>query len=188
MGSSLPLGSIGMSEEHVEPVHAYGFFSVSVHGSSLEVKQIVVFEYLDYDRHYASLSRNVERLSRELSRLAANMQAYLDQEEVVINDERVRPRVVGANIGFRGDPEEPYVIFFIHFSGRLREGLNYYENVYGEETAEYPYEIFWIFPLGAKVKEVECAGVAEVVGDNILVIKVDEGEKVTGYEKIVFVL
>lgn len=170
-----------MSE--VEPVHAYGFFSVT---SRLEVYQIVVFEYIDYDRYYASISSDVERVDRELEKLAINMQQYLDREEVVVNGERVRPRVVGVNLGFRGDPEEPYLVFFIFFKGRPRRGLNYYENVYEEEVAEYPFEAYWFFPPNAKVEEVECSGTSEIMGENIVVIRVEEGERIAGYEKITF--
>ncbi|MEM4548253.1 MAG: hypothetical protein QXP94_06035, partial [Thermofilaceae archaeon] len=141
--------------ESVEPIHAYGFFSVS---ESLEVNQIVVYEYIDYNRYYASVAKDIDRLNVELERLAANMQRYLDREEVVINGDRLRPKVVGVNLGFRGDPEEPYLVFFIRFRGRPRKGLNYYENIYEEEVAEYPYEAYWFFPSNAKVEEVECAG------------------------------
>lgn len=169
--------------ESVEPIHAYGFFSVS---ESLEVSQIVIYEYIDYNRYYASIARDIDRLNVELERLAADMQHYLDREEVVINGDRLRPKVVGANLGFRGDPEEPYLAFFIRFRGRPRKGLNYYENIYEEEVAEYPYEAYWFFPPNAKVEEVECSGVSEVIGGQIVIMKVEEGERVTGYEKIVF--
>ncbi|MCC6049276.1 MAG: hypothetical protein LM580_01120 [Thermofilum sp.] len=172
-----------MGEGGVEPLHAYGFFSVS---ERLEVHQIVVFEYLDYDRYYESVAKDLEKLNRELTSAALNMQQYLDREEVVINGERVRPRVLGVNLGFRGDPEEPYLVFFIHFRGRPRRGLNYYENIYEEEVAEYPFEAYWFFPPGAKVEEVECSGAPEIVGENIVVIRVGEGERIAGYERITF--
>ena len=174
-----------MSGESVEPIHAYGFFSVS---RSLEFNQIVIFEYIDYEGYYASLSKDMDRLSRELSKLAFNMQRYLDEEEVVINGERVKPRVIGVDLGFRGDPEEPYLVFFIRFKGKPREGENYYENVYDAEISEYPYEVYWVFPPGARVTAVECSGVSEIIGNNIVVIRVEEGERIAGYEKIVFTL
>ncbi|MCD6357273.1 MAG: hypothetical protein DRJ96_08455 [Thermoprotei archaeon] len=170
-------------EKVVEPVHAYGFFSVS---RDLEFNQIVVFEYIDVNRYYASLSESVEKLDAELSGLAANMQRFLDQEEVVINGERVRPRVVGVNLGFRGEPEEPYLIFFIYFRGKPRRGINYYENLYEAEISEYPYEVYWVFPPNSRVEEVECSGTSELIGDNIVIIRVKEGERIAGYEKIVF--
>lgn len=172
-----------MSRGSVEPIHAYGFFTVS---ENLEFNQIAVFEYLDYDRYYAGVSKNIERLNKELSELAYNMQAYLDGEEVVVNGERVRPLVIGASLGFKGNPEEPYLVFFIYFRGKPRKGVNYYENVYEAEVSEYPYEAYWVFPPNSKVSEVECSGVSEIIGDRIVVMRVDEGERVTGYEKIIF--
>lgn len=171
-----------MSEE-VEPIHAYGFFTVS---EALEVNEIVVYEYIDYNRYYASVARDLDRLNRELEKLMSGMQHYLDSEEVVINGERVRPRVIGASLGFRGDPEEPYIVFFIQFRGRPRRGLNYYENIYEEEEAEYPYEAYWVFPSNAKVEDVECSGTSEIIEGRIVTIRVEEGEKVMGYEKITF--
>lgn len=169
--------------ESVEPVHAYGFFSIS---ENLEVSQITVYEYIDYNRYYASIARDLDRLSRELEALAANMQHYLDREEVVINGDRVRPRVIGASLGFRGDPEEPYLVFFARFKGRPQRGLNYYESLYDEEVAEYPYEAYWVFPFSARVEEVDCSGVVEIIGGRVVVVRVEEGERVAGYEKIVF--
>lgn len=183
MGWRYNLGGEAMEEGGVEPLHAYGFFSVS---GRLEVHQVIVFEYLDYDRYYESIARDFEKLNRELTSAALNMQHYLDREEVVINGERVRPRVLGVNLGFRGDPEEPYLVFFIYFKGKPRKGLNYYENIYEGEVAEYPFEAYWFFPPGAKVEEVECSGTSEIVGENIVVIRVEEGERIAGYERIVF--
>ncbi len=172
-----------MGDREVIPVHAYGFFTVS---SNLEVNEIVVYEYADYSKYYASIVKDLDRLNEELGRLAANMQSFLDAEEVVINGERVRPRVVGTSLGFRGDPEEPYVAFFVHFRGRPRRGLNYYENIYEEEVAEYPYEAYWVFPPEAVVESVECSGSAEIIEGRIVAIRVEEGERVVGYEKIIF--
>jgi len=169
--------------EEVEPVHAYGFFNVN---RELEFSQVIVFEYIDTGGYYASLSRRVDRLDEELESMAKSMQELLDEEEVVVNGERVRPRVLGATLGFRGEPEEPYILFFIHFKGSPAEGLNYYENVYEEETADYPYEVYWVFPPGSRVEEVTVSGSSEIIGDNILVIRVREGERVLGFERIAF--
>lgn len=172
-----------MSRESVEPIHACGFFTVS---EGLEFNQIVVFEYLDYNRYYAGVSRNIERLNKELSELAYNMQVHLDKEEVVVNGERVRPLVIGANLGFKGNPEEPYLVFFIHFRGKPRKGINYYENLYEAEISEYPYEAYWVLPPNSKVSEVECSGVSEIISDRIVIMRINEGERITGYEKITF--
>ena len=160
-----------MSE--IEALYAYGFFVVT---RDLKVHQTIVFEYLDLDRYYASLAENIEALDQELEALAASMQEFLDKEEVVINGERVRPRVTAVDLGFKGEPEEVYVIYFIEFRGKPRKGVNYYENLYEEEMAEYPFVAYWLFPPGAKIISVEASGTTELLGDNILVIRVEEGE------------
>ncbi len=172
-----------MSE--VEPLHAIGLFTVT---RRLEVYQVLVFEYYDPDQYYAQLMDDVEQLENELESLASSMQKFLDEEEVVLNGERVRPRVVGVDIGFKGTPEEPFVTFFIFFKGKPRRGLNYYENIYSGEEAEYPYAAYWFFPPGSKIAEVEVSGRSEIINDNILVIRVEEGDRIAGYEKIVFKL
>jgi len=176
-------GSGEISLEDIEPIHAYGFFTVS---RSLEFNQVIVFEYIDTRSYYASLSQQVDRLDSELSRMARRMQAFLDGEEVVVNGDRVRPRVKGATLGFRGEPEEPYLLFFIYFKGKAVKGSNYYENIYEGETAEYPYEVYWMFPPGSRIEEVVASGSSEIIGDNIVVIRVEEGDNIMGYEKIVF--
>lgn len=173
----------GWYVSEVEPMHAIGIFSVS---RRLEVYQTIIFEYLDLDRYFTSIIDNFSRLEKELSILAHNMQVFLDKEEIVINGERVRPRVIGVDIGFKGEPEEPYVAYFIFFKGKPVKGMNYYENIYEEEVAEYPFSVYWYFPPSAKIIEVEASGETEIVGDNILIIRVNEGNKISGYEKIVF--
>jgi len=169
----------------VEPLHALGFFSVT---KRLEVYQVVVFEYYDPDQYYASLIEDVEELERELADLAASMQGFLDKEEVVLNGERVKPQVTGVDLGFKGTPEEPFLTFFIFFKGKPKKGVNYYENVYAGEEATYPYSAYWFFPPGSKIMEVEVSGRSEIINDNILVIKIEEGDRIAGYEKIVFSL
>ncbi len=169
----------------VEPLHALGLFTVS---KRLEVYQIIIYEYIDADYYYASLQEDLEALDEELEALSRSMQTFLDQEEVVINGERVRPRVVGVDLSFRGSPDEPNITFFIFFKGRPRNGINYYENIYEEEVTNYPYEVYWFLPPDSRVLEVEASGNSEIIGNNIVVIRVEEGERTSGYEKIVFEL
>lgn len=162
-----------------------GIFSVT---KKLEIYQTVIFEYLDLERYYASIIDNFNKLEKELDMLARNMQALLDKEEVVINGKKVRPRVIGVDIGFKGEPEEPYIVYFIFFKGSPLKGVNYYENIYEEEVVEYPFSAYWYFPLNSRIIDVEASGEAEIIGDNILILRVHEGSKISGYEKIVFEL
>ena len=169
----------------LEPMSAMGVFTVT---KNLEVYQIVVFEYFDDKRVYFSLTESIEDYEKELDRLADVMQKFLDEEEVVINDERVRPKVVGVDIGFKDMPEEPFITYFIFFRGKPRKGLNYYENIYEGELAEYPITAYWYFPPTSKVVNVVASGDVSVLGDNIVVMRLAEGDRISGYEKIVFKL
>ncbi len=169
----------------IEPVNALGFFIVS---PRLDIFQIIVYEYIDIERRYFSLVEDIDELDNELEELAKIMQDFLDEEEVIINDERVRPRVIGVDIGFRGEPEEPFITYFIYFKGKPRRGLNYYENIYEADIAEYPISAYWYFPPRSKVKSVEASGDIEIIGDRIVIMRLAEGDRVNGYEKIVFEL
>lgn len=169
----------------LEPISAVGFFTVS---RRLEVRQIVVYDYLDTSGDYAKLMEDEESAQRELKMLARNMQRFLDREEVVINGARVRPRVVGVDVGFRGSPEDIYIVFFIRFKGKPTRGENYYENVYEDEVAEYPIAAYWFFPPRARIISVEMTGEIHMLGPNIVAVKVEEGERIHGYERIVFTL
>ncbi|MCD6563901.1 MAG: hypothetical protein J7K23_08330 [Thermoproteales archaeon] len=168
----------------IEPLSAMGIINVS---QNLEFYQTIIFEYLDIERYYFSISENIERLEEELYRLKLSMQQILDKEEVVVNDRRVRPKVIGVDLGFNEEPEEPYLSYFIYFKGKLkRKEENYYENIYENVTAEYPFTVYWFFSPRFKVKKVEASGDIQIFGKNIVVIKVQEGEKINGYERIIF--
>lgn len=168
----------------IEPLYATGIFAVS---RRLEIYQVVTFEYIDLERYYASLSENIEELDEEMGRLAVSMQNFLDSEDVILNGEKVRPKVLGVDLSFK-EPEEPCIVYFIYFSGRPRKGVNYYENIYEGVAAEYPHIAYWYFPPGARIKSVDASGTVEVIGTNILIIRVVEGERISGYERIEFLL
>ncbi len=167
----------------VEPLYALGIFTVT---KRLEIFQTVIYEYYDPDQYYAELAENVEDLENELEEISTNMQEILDQEEVVINGEKVKPKVTGIDLGFKGTPEEPFLAFFIYFKGKPRKGLNYYENIYSAERSEYPYTAYWYFPHNFQVTTVQASGISQIINDHIVVIRVEEGERISGYEKIEF--
>ncbi len=172
--------------EEITPVHAQGFFAVSEKGL---VTQFVVFDYYDPEGYYGELVGDVEALEEELEALVESMQDFLDRERVLINGRRTRPRVVDADLGFRGTELRPFVTFLIQFEGEFRRGLNTYENWYEKEEAEYDFEAYWAFPPGSRVVEVAASGLWEILGEGrLLVIRVHRGEEVEGYEKIAFEL
>lgn len=172
--------------EQIEPIYAQGFFVVNKNGL---VNQIIIFDYFDPESYYYNLIDEEDRLSEELEILRENMQAMLDSEKILINNEKVKPKVMDVDLDFRGSPLKPYFTFFIIFKGSLRKGVNVYENWYESEEAEYDFNAYWIFPENSEIREVSASGLVEVLNErNILVIRVKRGEHITGYEKIVFEL
>ncbi len=169
-----------------EPIHAQGFFSVSRRG---DINQIIIYDYYDPDYYYLRLAHRPIEYEKEITRLASNMQYFLDQEEIIVNGQRVRPIVKTVSIEHRGVAEIAYITFIVYFKGKFRKGLNTYENKYEAETAEYDYEVYWIFPPRSRIVEVDIAADYEVLGDNnILLFWVRKGDRINGYEKIVFEL
>ncbi len=174
------------SSEKLKPIHAQGFFSIDRTGL---VYQVVVYDYYDEEEFYAKLVHRPIDYRREVERLYSSMQALLDQERVVVNGSEVRPEVYSVSFDHRADPRLVYITFIIMFTAPLRKGKNVYENWYDEETAEYDYEVFWIFPPGTVVEEVETKSEYELLGDdNILLLWARRGDNVGGYEKIVFTI
>jgi len=173
------------ASREVTPVYAQGMFFVGLG----YISYYLVFDYHDPLGYYDAVVRNPRLLEEEVNKLWANMQSFLDEEEVVVNGERVRPRVVMIDIGFRGTRKRPYIVFAIRFRAPVRPGRNVYENRYEPEVAEYDYVAYWIFPPGTKVVEVDMGGGGEewdVVGKNIVAIYGRKGRRTGGYEKIVF--
>jgi len=167
------------------PVYAYGFFNVCSDGT---VIQHVIFSYVDPLRKYASIVKDVERLRREIDLVSNNMQRFLDNEDVRINDVIVYPKVVATWIGFSGSEKRPYIEFLIVFKGSLRRGINVYEDRYEPDIAEYDYSVVWVFPQGSRIVDVDVGFEYEIINDNILRFNVPEGSEVPGYERISFYL
>ncbi len=170
--------------EYIEPVYAQGFFIVTKSGL---VHQVVIFDYYDPEGYYFDIMEDEVALNNEVEFLKDSMQAILDQEKVVINGARTKPKVIDVDIGFRSSSVRPFLTFFIIFKGDFKNGVNVYENWYESEEAEYDFDAYWFFPPGAEVLEVIASGATEIFGNkNILAISVKRRERITGYEKIVF--
>ncbi len=175
------------ASRQVEPIYAQGFFFVGIG----YIAYYLVFDYHDPLGYYDAVLRDEKLFEQEIGKLWANMQSFLDEEEVVVNGVRVRPRVVLIDIGFRGSRKRPFIIFGIRFRAPIKPGLNVYENRYEPEVAEYDYVAYWIFPPGTRVLEVDMGRGGEdwdVVGKNIVAIYGRKGRRTGGYEKIVFEL
>ncbi len=175
------------ASDRVRPLYAQGFFFVGYN----VISYYVVFDYLDPLGYYDAVKSDEKLYENEIVKLYYNMQESLNSEEVYVNGERVKPRVVLVDIGFRSSRSRPYIVFGIRFKAPTKSGRNVYENKYEPEVAEYNYTAYWILPPGSRILEVDMGGSREdweIVSDNVLVIYGYKGVKTSGYEKIVFYL
>jgi hypothetical protein len=173
------------ASEAVQPIHGQGFFYVG-YGY---IAYYIVFDYSDPLGYYEAVVRDERLYEEETTKLLYSMQELIDQEEVVVNGERVRPKVVGVDIGFRGRSTRVFIVFAVRFQAPVRSGVNVYENRYEPEEIEYNYEAYWIFPPGARILEVDMGPGNEswdVVGGSLLAIYGFRGGRTGGYERIVF--
>ncbi len=171
------------ASEQVRPVHAEGTFMV---GYGV-IMYYLLFEYYDPLGYYDAVVRDRRLLEEEVAKLHYNMQSFIDEEEVIVNGERVRPKVVLVDIAFRGRKTSPVVVFGIRIAAPVRVGRNVYENRYEPEVAEYDYVVYWMFPPSTRIVEVYMGGEEwEVTETGVLAIYGRRGRRVSGYEKIVF--
>ena len=168
----------------VKPIHAQGIFIVCKSG---EITQIINFDYADKGLYYARLA-DENKLEEELERIGVNMQEFLNEEKVLINNTRVFPTVYGVDLNFRGELTYPTVTIIIKFHGDLKVGeINQYLNIYERTRAEYDYEIYWIFPVNTKIVKAKLDGDYDIRG-NILYVWIERGKKIYGREEIYFKL
>ncbi len=173
------------ASEAVEPVHGQGFFYVGYR----YISYYLVFDYVDPLGYYDVVLGDEKLFEEETAKLAYNMQELVDQEKVIVNGEKVRPRVVMVDIGRRGRRGRVFIVFALRFQAPLRPGVNVYENYYDVEDIDYDYEAYWVFPPGSRILEVDMGSGTEdwdVVGGNVLAIYGRRGGRTGGYEKIVF--
>lgn len=169
----------------MKPRYGYGFFSVDPTG---EFRQKILFFYWDPDRElYRSIS-TPSRKELEIDAMRKNMQAFLDDEKILVNGREVKAGVVHVGIGFAASTKRPYVEFFIVFRGNIVKGVNVYENYYKREKVDYSYRVMWVFPENSKVSRANLGFPYELVHDRIIVFDVDKGAEVPGYELIEFLV
>lgn len=169
--------------KYVKPLHAHEFMLVSADGV---FNQILSFDYHDPFGFYHSLLKNEEQYYVEMDGLICNMQALLDEEVVKVNGEKCRPEVLTATLDFRGSENLPCITFFVQFKANLVSGTNVYECFYGEEVTEYDYEVYWVFPPGVKIVDVDVKTEKDLVMENLLILWARAGDNVGCYEKVAF--
>jgi hypothetical protein len=168
---------MGFNYEEIKPIYGYGSFLMLSSGMVIEE---VKFYYEDPNYYYINLDEI--KLKKEYNLLKKNMQNFLDEEIILINSKKTRAKVIDVDIGIV-KPNIPFIRFLIIFKGKLKKGINTYENIYDEEVTEYPYNVAWILP--GKVIRVNISGIVKVEGNKVKV-RVMKGVKVGGRESIVF--
>lgn len=167
---------------NVEPLHAESYFIVERNGN---FNQILKYYFLDPNEYYYSLMHKPEKYEKEMKRLYNIMKELLSEEKIIINNVHVNPKIEFINIDFIGFVDQPYITYYIKFKGPLKRGFNVFEDYYEKTVAEYDYEIYWFFPDRTRIVEVVVDGDFEVL-KNKLFIWARKGDRISGYEKIVF--
>jgi hypothetical protein len=169
----------------VEPIHAESFFSVSRTG---EIHERLCFEYLDYEGYYARVIQDEELLSKEIEKLSGNMQYFLDQERVEINEERVESIVRYVDIFLKGPTNVVAIVYLIDFAGKFEKGGNKIQTWLEEEAAPYDFEIIWRFPYGTQITEIESKLDYQIYNGDFVVLWALQGDDVGGYELMEFIM
>lgn len=167
----------------MEPTHAEAFFSVSSTG---EIHERLSYDYVDEGGYYRRVLSDQELLDAEITKLSTNMQRILDAERVEINGRRTMSDVEYVDIIMRDARSLVSAIFLIDFCGQF-ERINRIETWIEEEEAPYDFEIFWRFPRGTRLLEVHTQLEYDNHGD-ILSLWASTGDRVGGYERLVFEL
>ena len=163
------------------PLNAEADFYVSKNG----ISELLVYNYLDEEYFYHKLCAS-ENYDSEMNKINDNMQFYLDQDKVLVNHEEKRMKLSEVELKFKdGLSEYPQLNFMILIRCKLKEGNNIIEFDMEDEIAPYDFLIKYHFPHGSEIVEVESLLSFKII-DNKLIMTAKKGDRVGGYEKIVF--
>lgn len=168
--------------EGIFPVHANSFFIVSRDGA---FNQILTYDYYDPSGYYSQLTHRPIDFKKEIDKLWSNMQDFLDEETIKINGTVTRPLVKHVDIEHRGSETTPFLTWIIYFEGRFNKGSNIFESWAEEERAAYDFEVYWYFPPKTAITEID-SPMDYDSQDNTLILWARKGDKVGGYERIIF--
>lgn len=163
------------------PLNAEADFYVSEKG----ISELLVYNYLDEEYFYQKLCAS-DNYDTEMNRIKENMQFYLDQDTVLVNYEEKRMKLSEVELKFKdGLSEYPQLNFMILIRCGLKEGNNVIEFYMQEEEAPYSFTISWHFPYGSEIIEVDTLLSFQITGSK-LIMNAKKGDRVGGYEKIIF--
>ena len=171
----------GFNEISEIPLNAEADFYVSKNG----ISELLVYNYLDEKNVYQKLCAT-ENYDNEMNRIKDNMQFYLDQDTVLVNHEEKRMKLSEVDLKFKdGLPEYPQLNFMILIRCKLKDGNNVIEFDMEDEIAPYDFLSKYHFPHGSEIVEVESLLSFKII-ENKIIMTAKKGDRVGGYEKIVF--
>ncbi len=169
-------------DSRVTPLFASSYFTIS---TSLQVYQVVCYDYADPDGYYERILHDPKAFTQEAENLCTNMQAFLDAEQVFINGQRIEQKILHVDIGLRGAADIPYLKWVIFFQGQLQPGVNSLASNVEEEVSEYDIEVLYLWPKETQIKEVITPMDFEIRGP-LLFVWSRKGDLVGGYEEVNF--
>ena len=171
-------------EPKLKPVFAHGIFVVTEESG---VAQTLIYEYIDETSYYWSIIElgDMARLKQEKDLLKRNMQELLEEEEIVFNGVKVKPRVFDVKIS-APLPTSVSFTFLIGFPAPIRKGENVYQNFYEPEVVEYDYNVVWYLPSHVLDVKANFGVPYTLVNNHIILFSVKRGTRTPGYEEIRF--
>lgn len=92
-----------------EPIFVEAFFKINPN----QIKQTLYFYYHDLSKNYFQLMKTGASKG-ELEAVQANLQHWIDQDDLFINTQKICMVIQETNLEFQGNnPENPYLIFNI---------------------------------------------------------------------------
>lgn len=166
------------------PLYATGYFRVDVIDG---ITSVIEYLYHDANCYYYSLINDSKALMKEIELLKNNFQRFLDEEYVYVNNKKTKGKCLHVEISA---PSCSPVMFYFYnkIGGKIKRGQNQYVNRYSSEEATYPYHFVWWFPEKTVIKKAEFCGTEITIKTNMIIGKVEPGEKLCGEEYIEFIV
>lgn len=173
----------GMGDQpKLVPLYASGLFKVDMLNG---ITSLIEYVYHDVECYYYGLSDNYDEMVKESLVFKNSFQEFLDEEEVYLNNTRVKGKCLHVEI--MAPSCSPVSVYFYNLiGGKIRRGVNIYKNIYPSEQTLYPYFFLWWFPRNTIIKRVEFCGGRITVSNNFIIGKVKAGERACGKEEIEF--
>jgi len=136
------------------PIFANSVINISKAGN---FTQVLTYEYSDEDgAYYLKINEDYDFYLQEVETIKINMQKFMDSCINYVNDEKVTPKVIEADIDFKNS-RLPFFYWIIVFNGKLKTGLNVYKSDISEEKLDYNVQSIYLLEAPLVPKSVESA-------------------------------